>query len=138
MSAKVTGMARTKYQHSGEGPPVRDRSGWILGPGDPPVSLPRGADATVIAAVRDGTLVKMEPITIETIPDEPEVPKRDDRGLLKVLIKLALDSGDEEVLTTTGKPTLDYLREEMESEGGDPEIVSGFLRDELIEEIKAE
>ena len=68
---------KPKYQHIGDGSPVVDSSGWRLGPGDPPVSLPNGADATVIAAVRNGTLIKVEAI------EEDEV-KRDDRNLLKI------------------------------------------------------
>ena len=136
---------KPKYQHIGKGPPVVDSSGWRLGPGDPPASLPNGADATVLSAVRSGILVKVEAIEIAVKPDDTEqdVPmeekvKRDDRGLLKVIMKLAIDADEENVLTKTGKPQLDYLRDEMKIEGGDPLFVTTEIRDELFEEITNE
>lgn len=121
---------KPKYRHTG-GPSVIDRSGWRLGPGDPPVSLPKGADATVIAAVRKGILVRVEAIEDAVKPDHTE---HDDRELLKAIMRVAIDNGVES-LTKTGKPQLDYLREEMKVEGGDPMYVSTAIRDKLFEEI---
>lgn len=128
---------RRKVKHSGKGPPVRDRSGWTLGPGDPPASLPRAADATVLAAIKSGRLVYAD-ATAPAVPDaekpKPEIDEtKDNRNLLKVIMKLAIDSG--EGLTSTGKPKIDYLREEMEAEGGDPEFVTSEIRDEIFDEI---
>lgn len=128
---------RRKVKHCGKGPPVRDRSGWLLGPGDPPAFLPRAADATVLAAVKSGRLVYVD-TAAPAIPDaekpKPEIDEtKDNRSLLTVIMKLAIDSG--EGLTSTGKPKIDYLREEMEVEGGDPEFVTSEMRDEIFDEI---
>ena len=132
-------MAKAKYEHCGEGPPVQDRSGWRMAPGDPPKSLPNGADATVLEAVRNKTLVKVSAVKIETVPDkkadDPPEKGKDNRALLKVIMKLEIDSGNEDNLTADGKPTIDYLRDEMDSEGGDRDFVTSTIRDELFEEI---
>ncbi len=138
MSAKERAAMRAKYQHSGKGPPVLDQSGWKLGPGDQPISLPPAADATVLAAVRNETLVKVEAIKVKVKPNGEEKVKRDDRELLKVLIKLAIAEGDESNLTSSGKPTIDYLKSEMIGEDGDPDFVTSTIRDELFDEIGKE
>jgi hypothetical protein len=128
---------RRKVKHSGEGLPVRDRSGWLLGPGDPAVFLPRAADATVLAAVESGRLVYVdaaEPAVSDAEKPKPEIEEtKDNRNLLIVIMKLAIDSL--KGLTSTGKPKIDYLREEMEVEGGDPDFVTSEVRDEIFDEI---
>ncbi len=154
-------MPRRKVKHSGKGPVVRDaRSGWAIGPDEPALLLPLAPDATVLRALKKGTLVYADQTAVESTKsvddDTPEVETPDedegainaddekiddeeaqiasDRLTLVECAKSLMDTSDERFLTKDGRPTVDALRETfLDSTEREIEIDSS-LRDEIYEE----
>lgn len=141
-------MPRRKVIHCGEGPLIRDASGWQIAPGDPAKYLPRAADATTLNAIKSGRLVYEDTTATATrsveddAPDvsEPEGADNDTAGLATsrlTLIECArtLIDGDTNNLTASGKPTVEALRELFIDSGGDADLeITAALRDDITEE----
>lgn len=142
-------MPRRKVRHCGDGPLVRDSSGWQIAPGDTAKYLPRAADATILNAIKSGRLVYEDTTATATqsVEDEtPEVPETDDadndtadiatsRLTLIQCARTIMDMGSDEILTASGKPTVEALRELFIDSDGDTELeITAALRDDVSDE----
>jgi hypothetical protein len=140
-------MPRRKVIHCGTGPPVHDRSGWRIAAGDPPLFLPRAADATVLRALADKRLVYADETaegstvsvdddaTGDEDDDNPEAKERSNRLTLVECAKSLIATGADDTLTSAGKPTVEALKALYVDSGGDPDFeITAALRDEVTDE----
>ncbi len=142
-------MSRRKVIHCGKGPAVHDRSGWRLAAGDAAVSLPRPPDANVLRALAKKTLVYVDKTaagatssvdndtTEQDVDDSPVADERSNRLTLVECARALIEDVVEGTLTSSGKPTVDALKELFIENGGDPEFeITATLRDEVTVEAQ--
>lgn len=130
-----------KAKHCGKGTPVRDSSGWEIKAGDKPKTLPKGADATVVRALKSGKLIKVKAEEKKSEPEKAAAPKSHNTDDIKKLIELSreiIGDADKDNLIGDGKPTVEALKMAFEAEGGDPDLVTAAVRDAAFNEMNGD